>query len=140
MYMEYDDNLKEDLIKALRSSDYEVEIQEPNNVILREKDDGSCFLVMRGDDAKFGVMCGCCIVSILGHSFTCDFNYGEWSAEDDEDCWLLEEEDFINALESADGVISGEQTDLDSQAMVYCRANNLPNDLPAYWEDDDLPE
>ncbi len=138
--MEEKNILKNALIEALQNTNFDVCIEEPNNVSLREKYDGSLFLFVRGDDIKFGVYCGNCEVRILGHTFICEFDYGEWSAGREEDEWLIEEEDFIEALESAEGVICGEQTDLDSQAWVYCRANNLPNDIPAYWEEDDIPK
>ena len=42
-------------------------------------------------------------------------------AEEEEDEWLLDEDDFIDELEGAEGVISGEMGDTDSQAYVYCR-------------------
>ena len=139
--MERNEELKKALIDALGNNQYEVEIEEPNNVSVREKYDGSEYLYLRGDDVKFGVSFGSCTVTILEHSFTCDLNFGEWSAGQDDDEWLLEEDDFINALEDADGVISGVMGEPDDQAFVYCRANNIDEDLPAYWcEDDDLPK
>ena len=99
------------------------------------------FILLRGDDVKFGVWCGECRVTILGHSFTCDFDFGEWSAGSDEDSWLLEDEEFMDAIESADGVISGQQADVEAQQMVYCRANNIKEEIPAYWwEDDEKPK
>ena len=139
--MEQNAILKKALLQAIKNSDFTVEINEPNNVDLCTKYDGTEFLLMRGDTAKFGVWSGDCTVTILGHSFTCDLDYGEWSAGDSEDSWLLEEEDFVDALESADGVIFGEQTDVDAQRMVYCRANNISEDIEAYWvEEDDIPK
>ena len=129
------------MINALQRGKYKVEIEEPNNVILRTKYDGSEYLYMRGDDIKFGVDCGGCSVTILGHTFTCEFNYGEWSADDEDDNWLIEEEDFIDALERADRVVCGEHGDLDGQAEIYCLANNIKKTLPAYWcEEDDIPK
>lgn len=139
--MEQNDALKQELLNALKESNYKVEITEPNNVELCQKYDGSQFLLIHGDTVKFGVWCGDCSVIILGHKFTCDLDFGEWSAEQDDDEWLLEEEDFVDALESADGVIFGEQGDVDAQRMVYCRANNMSEDIDAYWvEEDDIPK
>ena len=139
--MTQNDSLKETLINALETGNYEVEIEEPNNVILREKYDGSSYLYMIGDDVKFGVDCGRCSVTILGHTFTCEFNYGEWSADDSDDDWLIEDYEFKEALEDAEGVVSGEYSDLDGQAEIYCLANKFKNTLPAYWcEDDDIPK
>lgn len=133
--------LKKNLLKALRESNYKVEITGPNNVELCQKYDGSQFLLIHGDTVKFSVWCGDCSVTILGHKFTCDFDFGEWSAEQDGDRWLLEDEGFIDALESADGVISGEQSDVDAQRTVYCRAKNMAEDIDAYWvEEDDIPK
>lgn len=134
--MEHDDALKKSLIEALKSSNYEVYIEEPNNVDLCTDKKGCDYLLIRGDDAKFGVWYGECTVTILGHDFTCDLAWGEWSAGDDEDSWLLEDDEFIRKLESAEGVISGCQTSIDEQAMVYCRANGISEDFPAYMYDD----
>lgn len=139
--MEQNDTLKRDLVKALRQSKHKVEITEPNNLELCKKYDGTPFLLIHGDTMKFSVWCGNCIVTVLGHAFTCDFDNGEWSAEHEEDSWLLEDEEFVNALESADGVIFGEQGDVNAQAMVYARANHLRKEIPAYWGDlDEIPK
>ena len=92
--MEQNDALKQELLNALKESNYKVEITEPNNVELCQRYDGSQFLLIHGDTVKFGVWCGDCSVIILGHKFTCDLDFGEWSAEQDDDEWLLEEEDF----------------------------------------------
>ena len=139
--MEQNDTLKRDLIKALKQSKHKVEITEPNNLELCKKYDGTPFLLIHGDTMKFSVWCGNCIVTVLGHTFTCDFDYGEWSAEQEEDSWLLEDEEFVAAIESAKGVVSGEQGDIDAQAMVYARANHLRKEIPAYWGDlDEIPK
>lgn len=139
--MEQNDTLKRNLIKALKQSKHKVEITEPNNLELCKKYDGTPFLLIHGDTMKFSVWCGNCIVNVLGHTFTCDFDYGEWSAGQEEDSWLLEDEEFVAALESAKGVISGEQGEADAQAMVYCRANSIRKELPAYWGDlDEIPK
>ena len=136
MIMEYDAALKKSLIDALKNSNYEVYIEEPNNVELCTGKDGSKYLLIRGDDAKFGVYYGNCTVTILGHAFTCELEWGEWSADDEEDSWLVDDGEFIDELESAEGVISGSQTDPDEQGFVYCRANGISEDLPAYMYDD----
>lgn len=139
--MDAKDQLMASLIDALSDHNYEVVIEEPNNVSIRETYDGSKYLYIRGDGVKFGVSFGSCTVSVQGHSFTCDLNFGEWSAEDDEDSWLIEEEDFIDTIESADGVICGVMGEPDEQAEVFCRANNIKNNMPVYWcEDDDIPK
>ena len=139
--MEQNDTLKRNLVKALRQSKHKVEITEPNNLELCKKYDGTPFLLIHGDTMKFSVWCGNCIVTVLGHTFTCDFDNGEWAAEQEEDSWLLEDEEFVNALESAKGVISGEQGDVDAQAMVYARANHLRKEIPTYWGDlDEIPK
>lgn len=133
--------LKKELIKALNDSKFEVEITEPNNVELCQKYDGTQFLLIHGETIKFSPWCGDCSVTVLGHKFTCDLNFGEWTAEHNEDRWLLEDKEFVEALESAEGVISGEQSDNDAQAMVYARANNLRKEIPAYWGDlDEIPK
>ena len=133
--------LKQDLLKALKETNYKVEITEPNNVEICQKYDGTQFLLIHGETVEFCPWNGDCSVTILGHKFTCDLDFGEWSAEQDDDKWLLEEEDFINALESAEGVISGEQSDVDAQTMVFCRANNMSEDIDAYWvEEEDIPK
>ena len=88
--MEQNDTLKLDLVKALRQSKYKVEITEPNNLELCKKYDGTPFLLIHGDTMKFSVWCGNCIVTVLGHTFTCDFDNGEWSAEQKEvGCWMM---------------------------------------------------
>lgn len=140
--MDNDKKLMLVLINALEKHNYEVSIEEPNNVSIREKYDGSKYLYIRGDDAKFGVCFGCCTVQVQGHSFTCDLDYGEWSAENEKDSWLIDEDEFIEALENADGVISGIMGEPDEQAKVYFRANNIKEEsLPVYWcEDDDIPK
>ena len=139
--MEQHTTLKKDLIKALKGNDFEVEIEEPNNVEIRQKYDGSEYLYLRGDSEKFGVYFGSCTVTVLGHSFTCDLDFGEWSAEESEDEWLLDDKEFIDALESADGVLSGIMGEPDEQAIVYCRANKIEDTLPVYWcEWDDVPK
>lgn len=139
--MEQREILKNKLLKALNDSNYEVEIIEPDNVELCQKYNGTQFLVVHGDTMRYSPWCGNCSVSILGHRFTCDFNYGEWSTEQREDEWLLEDEEFMNELESAEGVISGERTLMDDQRMVYCRANNMSEDIDIYWvEEDGIPK
>lgn len=139
--MEQNDTLKRDLIKALKQSKHKVEITEPNNLELCKKYDGTPFLLIHGDSMKFSVWCGNCIVTVLDHTFTCDFDYGEWSTEQEVDSWFLEDAEFVEVLESAKGVISGEQSDIDAQAMVYARANHLRNEIPTYWGDlDEIPK
>lgn len=131
------ENLKATLIDALKESNYEVKIQEPNNASIREKYDGSKYIYLRGDDMKFSADCGYCTITILGHPFTCDLTDGEWSAEQESDKELLEDEEFVEAVENADGVIAGEMWAPEDQAEVFCRANNMENNLPVFWRDDD---
>lgn len=135
------EQLRDALIRALKNSDYKVDIEEPNNLGLRQKYDGTDFLYVSGDSVKFGVYYGECTVKILGHVFSCEFGSGEESVENGDDEWLLEDKKFMKALCSAPGVIWGEQTDLESQSKVYSMANGLDGDLPAYWcEDDEIPK
>lgn len=139
--MDQKEQLKKELLKALKQSNYTVEIVEPDNVELCQKYDGVHFLLVHGDTCRYSPWCGECSVTILDHKFTCEFNYGEWSTKQGEDEWLLEDEEFINALESSEGVISGERTEMDDQRMVYCRANNMSEDIDIYWvEEDDIPK
>ena len=139
--MQQIDTLKKTLIEALKNSNFQVEIDGPNNVSLCDKYDGSQYLLVRGDTERFGVDCGSCTVTILDHTFVCEFMYGEWSANDEDGEQLLEDEEFVDALESAEGVISGEQSDLDGQAMVYCLVNDIQDDLPVYWcKETDIPK
>ena len=127
---------KELVLKAIEDGEYEVEIEEPNNVCYHERYDGSPFYVMVGDDIKFGVWAGSCTVHVGDHVFTCDLDYGEWSGDE-----LLEDEDIIKALENADGVIWGEHLGTDEQWEVYSAANGITEDVPYFWcEDDECPK
>lgn len=123
---------KELVLKAIKDGEYEVEIEEPNNVCYHERYDGTPFYVMIGDDVKFGVWAGSCTVHVGEHSFTCDLDYGEWSGDD-----LLDDDDIVNALENADGVIWGEHLGTDGQWEVYSAANNITEDIPYFWCEDD---
>ncbi|MBQ9399388.1 MAG: hypothetical protein IJU27_01930 [Bacteroidales bacterium] len=129
--MKQNDTLKQNLIRAFKQSNHKVEITEPNNLELCQKYDGTPFLLIHGDTIKFSVWYGNCIVMVLGHTFICDFDNGEWSAEKAEDSWLLEDSEFVEAMRSAKGVISGEQRDIDAQTMVFARANHLNKEIPA---------
>lgn len=122
---------KELVLKAIEDGEYEVEIEEPNNVRYHERYDGSPFYVMIGDDIKFGVWAGSCTVRVREHSFTCDLDYGEWSGDE------LLDEVIIDALEDADGVIYGEHLGTDGQWEVYAAANHITEDIPYFWCDDD---
>ena len=122
---------KELVLKAIEDGEYEVEIVEPNNVRYHERYDGTPFYVTVGDDIKFGVCAGSCTVYVREHSFTCELDYGEWSGDD------LLDDDIIEALEDADGVIWGEHLELDAQWEVYSAANNITEDIPYFWCEDD---
>jgi len=123
---------KELVLKAIKDGEYEVEIEEPNNVRYCERYDGTPFYIMVGDDIKFGVWAGSCTVHVREHSFVCDLDYGEWSGDD------LLDDDIIEALEDADRVIYGEHMGTDAQWEVYAAANNITEDIPYFWcEDDD---
>lgn len=127
---------KEIVLKALKEGQYEVEITEPNNVSCCTRYDGSYYYVMRGDSERFGVSSGMCTVYVGEHTFECELDWGEWSGDE-----LLEDEEIVDALESADGVISGSNQGLDGQWAVYAAANNITEDCPYYYcEDEDRPK
>lgn len=123
---------KELVLKAIKDGEYEVEIEEPNNVRYCERYDGTPFYIMVGDDIKFGVWAGACSVTVRDHRFTCDLNYGDWSGDDD----LLDQE-LIDALEAIDGVLCGEHLETDAQWEVYAAANGITEKIPYFWCEDD---
>lgn len=130
------EDLKLQILKAIENGDYEVSIEEPNNITQCTKYDGTVFYIMQGDDVKFGCYAGFCHVHFLdlNYTFTCELDYGEWKS----DCNLEDDEDIIEAIESIDGVISGEHYDTDSYMSIYYAANpDAPEgDVYGDWSDD----
>ena len=129
---------KDAILNAIRRGDYEIEIEEPNNIICRMHPDGSLFYVLRGDDIKFGVWAGSCRVTIEGIAFDCDLNYGDWSSDDAE---LLEDSEVLDAIESIDGVICGEHHSDDELISIYEAANKCKvEEYYGCWEDNIPPD
>lgn len=130
------EDIKSQILKAIESGDYEISIEEPNNITQCTKYDGTVFYKMQGDDVKFGCHPGYCYVHILDltYSFTCDLETGKW----DSNCDLEDEEDVIAAIENIDGVISGEHYDSYSYMDIYYAANpDAPEgDFYGDWSDD----
>lgn len=129
--------LKQQILEAIQNGDYEISIEEPNNISERTKYDGSIYYVLHGDDVKFGACAGYCHVYIGEHEFTCNLDDGEWESS----CNLEDDEDIIVAIESIDGVISGSHMGNDEYMDIYYAANPNAPEGPAYGDDDsDMPK
>lgn len=124
------EDLKLQILKAIENGDYEVSIEEPNNIIKCTKYDGTVFYKMQDDDVKFGCHPGYCYVDILDYRFTCDLSTGDWDGEEE----LIDDEDIINAIEKIDGVISGEHYDGYSYLEIYYAANPDAHDGELYGD------
>ena len=124
------EDLKLQILKAIENGDYEVSIEEPNNIIKCTKYDGTVFYKMQDDDVKFGCHPGYCYVDILDYRFTCDLSTGDWDGEDE----LIDDEDIINAIEQIDGVICGEHYDGYSYLEIYYAANPDAQDGELYGD------
>ena len=124
------EDLKLQILKAIENGDYEVSIEEPNNIIKCTKYDGTVFYKMQDDDVKFGCHPGYCYVDILDYRFTCDLSTGDWDGEEE----LIDDEDIINAIEKIDGVISGEHYDGYSYLEIYYAANPDAQDGELYGD------
>lgn len=120
---------KKEILKALTEGNYEVFIEEPNNVHVCTKYDGSTFLkIVDMDDAKSSNDFGSCTVEVCGYSITCDLNSGEWDGDEE----ILEDEEIMDAITDADGVLYGEMGGTDESAEVYNKANGTNYD-EYYW-------
>lgn len=128
------EDIKSQILQAIENGDYEVSIEEPNNITQCTKYDGTVFYKMQGDDVKFGCHPGYCHVDILDYTFKCDLETGDWEGDEE----LIEDEDIINAIENIDDVISGEHYDTDSYMTIYYAANpDAPEgDVYGDWSDD----
>lgn len=124
------EDLKLQILKAIENGDYDVSIEEPNNIIKCTKYDGTVFYKMQDDDVKFGCHPGYCYVDILDYRFTCDLSTGDWDGEDE----LINDEDIINAIEQIDGVICGEHYDGYSYLEIYYAANPDAQDGELYGD------
>ena len=113
------EDLKLQILKAIENGDYEVSIEEPNNITQCTKYDGTVFYKMQDDDVKFGSHPGYCHVDILDYRCTCDLGTGDWDGDEE----LIDDEDIINAIENIDGVIYGEHYDGYSYLEIYYAAN-----------------
>ena len=128
------EDIKSQILKAIENGDYEITIEEPNNITQCTKYDGTVFYKMEGDDAKFGCHPGYCFVDILDYTFKCDLETGDWTGHSE----LIEDEEIINAIEDIDGVIYGEHYDTDSYMSIYYAANPDAPEGNVYgdWSDD----
>lgn len=128
----------EKLNTAIEQEEYEIYFEEPNNVDICTRYDGTKFCVLRDDDAKFGVSGGSCTVDIAGYSFTCDLSNGDWEEESE---GYISDSEIIDILECIPGVLYGEMLDPDSQKEVYYKANPGAEDMEFYWcEDEGKPK
>lgn len=122
------------VLEAIRKGEYEVQIEEPNNIMHRRHPDGTDFYVLRGDDIKFGVSAGSCSVTVEDITFTCELDWGEWSGDDEE---LLEDGEVMDAIGRIDGVICGEHHTDDEYISIFEAANGFPvEEYYGCWEDD----
>lgn len=128
---------KEAILEAITRKDYEISIDEPNNLSVRKHADGTEYIVVYDmDSAKSSTYFGECTLYVAEHSFTCNLEYGEWGSDVDE---LLEDDEVMDAIMGIDGMLYGEMTDMDSQVEVYNAANGT-NIEEYYWcEDDECP-
>ena len=109
------DNIKSYILNAIQEGNYQVKIEEPNNVICCKKYDGTVFYKLREDDVKFGCHPGYCYVEFDEYQFTCDLETGEWTLDDE----IVDDEEIIAAIKSIDGVIYGEHYDGFSYLEIY---------------------
>ena len=126
------------VLKAIKNGDYNIEIEEPNNVEQYTKSDGTVYYRLRGDDAKFGCHPGYCTVYLMDYeySFRCDLGTGEWESN----CDLEDDKEIIDAIECLDDVLCGEHYDTDSYMSVYFAANPDAPDGPVLFEDEDFDD
>ena len=124
------------IIEALEAGKYNISFKEPNNIELCTKYDGSVFFKIVGDNVKFSVSGGFCIVEVLGKRFECDLTNGDWSDENENEL----DDKLIETLEDTEGVISGEYMEPDEEWEIYCKATGTDKTLPYFWhEDEDCP-
>lgn len=128
---------KQAILKAISDKDYDITIDEPNNLSVRTRSDGSEYIVVYSmDDARSSTYFGSCTIDVAGHEFTCELEWGEWSCDIEE---LLDDEEILDAIKDIDGMLYGEMTDMDSQIEVYNAAHGT-NIQEYFWcEDDDCP-
>ena len=128
---------REAILKAISEKDYEISIDEPNNLDVRQHADGTEYIVVSSrDDAKSSTYFGESTLYVAGHEFTCNLEYGEWRSDVEE---LLEDEEVMEAIEGIEGLPWGEMTDMDSQVDVYNMANGTAIDEYYWCEDDECP-
>jgi hypothetical protein len=129
------------IIAAIKAGEYKLSFEEPNNISVCTKYDGTKFYLLSDDDIKFGVSGGCSIVSVLGTDYYCNLGTGEWFIDEVDNGELLEDQDLIKALESIPDILKGEMLSPDKQMEVYFRANPDAEDLDYYWcEDENMPK
>lgn len=135
--METLEQIKSEILKAIKEKDYDIFIDGPNNVRCRERRDGSCYLVIVDmDDAKNSNYFGQSTLDVAGHWFRCDLEYGEWSSDMEE---LLEDDDIIEAIEEIDGLPCGCMTDPECQADLYNMENGTDYTEFYWYGDDECP-
>ena len=126
------DNIKSYILNAIQEGNYQVKIEEPNNVICCKKYDGTVFYKLREDDVKFGCHPGYCYVEFDEYQFTCDLETGEWTLDDE----IVDDEEIIAAIKSIDGVIYGEHYDGFSYLEIYYAANPDAEEGELYCDDE----
>ena len=127
---------KKAIFKAIKEKDYTVSIEEPNNVEVRSRSNGSKYLyICDMDDARSSTFFGSCTVEIADFTFTNDFSNGDWTCDEED----LLEEDIIAAIEGLDGVLCGEYTSVEDQAYLFNKANGTHIDEYYWYEDSDCP-
>ena len=126
--------------EAIKSGEYKVTFEEPSNVWVRTKYDGSQFYSLSDTDTYYGFSAGFCYVSVLEYNFYCDLSLGDWFLEDHDSDYISDQE-LVDALESIPGIIKGEILEADQLMEVYYKANPDADNLPYYWDDDkDIPK
>ena len=130
--------LTKKILLDLLTGNYKVTFAAPNCVFEYHHPDGSPFYEVRNmDDAKTSTDAGSCTVTVQGQAFTCDLNTGKWEYGGEYD--LLDDSELIEALEGADGVISGEHTCADDMIIIYETAYNCECEEYYYCGDCDMP-
>lgn len=128
---------KREILEAIEKKDYEISIEEPNNVEARKRKDGSEYLyIFDMDGVKTSTTFGSYTVEIAGFTFTNDFYEGTWECSEED---LLEDDEIIEAIEGIDDVLCGQYIFPEDQATVYNRANGTDIEDYYWCEDDECP-
>ena len=123
---------KQNLLAAIKSGEYTVEIEESNLITEYTKYDGTPFLRISQHKPHQGYHFGYCHVLFKDFALVCHLEDGTWYREEE----VFEDTEIIAALSHAEGIVSGAHSDGFSMCELYARLNHLPEDIDFCMEDE----